>query len=165
MSAAEVTPFLNLRLLRRMHSSQWHTIMKPIKKVKNPNRIAKVNSLIEKGLGPVLHEFLDWQKGFVTITKVDTSRDMKYAKIWISIFNGPSTSSGQSDTKKDREALDTKILEHLSKNIYAVQGELNKNFHTKIIPRISFHLDTSPRYVQHIDELIKEVHEEEGELS
>ncbi len=118
--------------------------MKPIKK--DTNRIAKVNSLIEKELGPVLHEFLDWQKGLVTITKVDTSKDMKWAKIWISIFNGD----------------DDKILNFLAKNIYDIQGELNKNFATKIIPRISFKLDTSPRYVQHIDELIREVHKEEG---
>ncbi|MBI5530734.1 MAG: 30S ribosome-binding factor RbfA [Candidatus Doudnabacteria bacterium] len=116
--------------------------MKPIKK--DTNRIAKVNSLIEKELGPVLREFLDWQKGLVTITKVETSRDMKYAKVWISIFNGD----------------DEKILDHLTKNIYDIQGELNKSFQTKIIPRISFHLDTSPRYVEHIDELIREVHEE-----
>ncbi len=116
--------------------------MKPIKKVKDTNRIAKVNSLVEKALGPILQEFLDWQPGLVTISKVDTSKDMKYAKIWISIFKGD----------------DAKILEHLSKNIYDIQGELNKNFHTKIIPRISFHLDTSPRYVEHIDELIREVH-------
>lgn len=118
--------------------------MKPVKK--DTNRIAKVNSLIEKELGPVLHEFLDWQKGLVTITKVDTSKDMKYAKVWISIFNGD----------------DNKILDFLTKNIYDIQGELNKNFVTKIIPRINFKLDTSPRYVQHIDELIREVHEEEG---
>ncbi len=116
--------------------------MKPVKK--DTNRIAKVNSLVEKELGLILREFLDWQNGLVTITKVDTSRDMKYAKVWISILNGD----------------DAKILEHLSKNIYDIQGELNKNFKTKIIPRISFHLDTSPRYVEHIDELIREVHEE-----
>ena len=116
--------------------------MKPVKK--DTNRIAKVNSLIQHELGPVLHEFLDWQKGLVTITKVETSRDMKWAKIWISIFNGE----------------DKKILDYLTKNIYDLQGEVNKHFHTKIIPRISFHLDVSPRYVQHIDELIKKVHEE-----
>src|SRR4051812_37981266 len=54
---------------------------------KDTNRIAKVNSLIEHELGPVLHEFLDWQNGLVTITKVETSKDMKWAKVWISIFN------------------------------------------------------------------------------
>jgi ribosome-binding factor A len=112
---------------------------------KDTNRIAKVNSLIEHELGPVLHKFLDWQPGLVTITKVDTSRDMKYAKVWISIFNGD----------------DDKILAFLAKNIYTLQGEVNKHFHTKIIPRISFHLDTSPRYVEHIDEVLRKIHNEE----
>jgi ribosome-binding factor A len=116
--------------------------MKPVKK--DTNRIAKVNSLIQHEMGPVLHEFLDWQKGLVTITKVDTSKDMKYAKVWISIFNGD----------------DDKILEFLKKNIYDLQGEVNKHFATKIIPRISFLLDTSPRYAQHIEEVIRKVHSE-----
>jgi ribosome-binding factor A len=117
--------------------------MKPIKK--DTNRIAKVNSLIQHELGPVLHEFLDWQKGLVTITKVDTSRDMKWAKVWISILNGD----------------DDKILEFLKKNIYKIQGQVNKHFATKIIPRISFHLDTTPRYAQHIEELVKKIHGEQ----
>lgn len=112
---------------------------------KDTNRIAKVNSLIQKELGPILHEFLDFQKGLVTISKVETSRDMKWAKVWISIFNGD----------------DEKILGYISRNIYDVQGELNKHFATKIIPRLQFFLDTSPRYVEHIDELVRKVHEEE----
>ncbi len=33
----------------------------------------------------------------------------------------------------------------------------------KMTPRISFFLDTTPRYVQHIDELIKTVHENDGD--
>ena len=148
------------------------SMLKPIKKVKDTNRIAKVNSLIEKELGPILHEFLDWQKGLITISKVETSRDMKYAKIWISIFypsprpshppladGTPSPVNASGRGERSLKSLDdAKILDFLSKNIYDVQGELNKNFHTKIIPRISFHLDTSPRYVEHIDELIREVH-------
>lgn len=116
--------------------------MKPVKK--DTNRIAKVNSLIEHALGPVLRDTLDWQTGLVTITKVDTSRDMKWAKIWISILGGS----------------DQKILDFLQNHIYDIQGQLNQAFATKVIPRISFHLDTAPRYVEHIDELIKEIHED-----
>lgn len=135
----------------------------PIKKVKDTNRIAKVNSLIEHELGPVLHEFLDWQKGLVTITKVETSKDMKWAKIWISIFYPNPNQSSKGEAKKEFSPVeaDKKIMDFLTKNIYDIQGEVNKHFHTKIIPRISFHLDVSPRYVQHIDELIREVHNEE----
>ena len=111
---------------------------------KNPNRISKVNSFIQVSLGPILLEFLQGQKGLVTISKVETSRDMKWAKIWISIFDGD----------------DEKILKFINQNIYHLQGELNKHFSTKIIPRISFYLDTSPRYVQHIEELVNKIHSE-----
>ena len=137
--------------------------MKPVKK--DTNRIAKINSLIQKELGPILHEFLDWQKGLVTITKVDTSKDMKWAKIWISIFHPkqqnplPPVKIAPGGKEKKFLPLDKQILDFLAKNIYDIQGEVNKHFHTKIIPRISFHLDVSPRYVEHIDELIKEIHE------
>lgn len=112
---------------------------------KDTNRIAKVNSLIQHGLGRILHEFLESEKGIVTISKVETSKDMKWAKIWISIFNGN----------------DEKILNLLNKNIYYIQGEMNKNFATKIIPRISFYLDTSPRYVERIEEVIRKIHKDE----
>ncbi|HYV33739.1 MAG TPA: ribosome-binding factor A [Candidatus Limnocylindria bacterium] len=132
--------------------------MKPVKK--DTNRIAKVNSLIEHELGPVLHEFMDWQNSLITITKVETSRDMKWAKIWISIFHpAPLQSAKKIETT---QVLDKKIMDFLAKNIYDIQGEVNKHFHTKIIPRISFHLDTSPRYVEHIEELVKKVHGEDN---
>jgi len=115
---------------------------------KDTNRIAKVNSLIRRELGPILLEFLQGIDGLVTITKVETSKDMKWAKVWISIFGGD----------------DDLILKFLTANIYDIQGELNKHFFTKIIPRISFHLDTSPRYAQHIDEVIRKIHNEEGPI-
>ena len=136
--------------------------MKPEVK-KDTNRIAKVNSLVQHELGPILHEFLDWHNGLVTITKVDTSKDMKWAKVWISIFNSNPTRKGVGKQKINvsNEVIDKKVLDFLADNIYDVQGELNKHFHTKIIPKISFKLDVSPRYVEHIDELLREVHEEQ----
>jgi ribosome-binding factor A len=138
--------------------------MKPVKK--ETNRIAKVNSLIQHELGPVLLEFLEEFDALVTITKVETSRDMKWAKIWISIVptgkqSVPQITQPTGKKEKEFSVLDKKIMDFLAKNIYDVQGEVNKHFHTKIIPRISFHLDVSPRYVQHIDELIQEIHKEE----
>lgn len=132
------------------------------KKQKNPNRIAKVNATIQQALGPILLEFLSEEKGLVTISKVETSRDMKWCKVWISIFDGnphpPLDASGRGE--KGYSALDQRILELLQKNIYHLQGELNKHFFSKIIPRLQFFLDTAPRYAQHIEEVIKKIHEE-----
>lgn len=111
---------------------------------KDSFRLAKINSLIQHELGPILHEELSGGPGIVTITKVETSRDMKWAKVWISIFGGD----------------DNGILKLINSRIYDIQGEMNRHFATKIIPRLQFFLDTSPRYVEHIDEVIRKIHEE-----
>jgi ribosome-binding factor A len=125
---------------------------------KDTNRIDKVNSLIQHELGPVLLEYTEEFKGLVTITKVETSRDMKWAKVWISIFGREQASTDSTSTTTSE--LDKKILSHLQKNIYDIQGDMNKHFATKIIPRLQFFLDTSPRYVQHIEELVRKIHDE-----
>lgn len=112
---------------------------------KNPNRIEKLNSLIQRLVGTSLPEFLDGQNGLVTVSRVDTSGDSRWAKVWVSIVGGD----------------DDKILATIQKNIYDIQGELNRQMGMKMTPRLQFFLDTSPRYVQHIDELINKIHEED----
>ncbi|HEX3100016.1 MAG TPA: 30S ribosome-binding factor RbfA [Patescibacteria group bacterium] len=112
---------------------------------KNTNRIEKLNSLIQRLVGTSLPEFLDGQNGLVTVSRVETSGDSRWAKVWVSIVGGD----------------DDKILATIQKNIYDIQGELNRQMGMKMTPRLQFFLDTSPRYVQHIDELIKQIHEDE----
>lgn len=106
---------------------------------KNTNRLERVNALIQKELGPILNSVLENEKGIVTITKVETSRDLKWAKVWVSIVGGE----------------DKVILNMLEQNIYHIQGKLNAIFSMKIIPRIQFFLDTSARYAERINQLIQ----------
>ena len=115
-----------------------------IKRPKNTNRIARVNAFVQIELAKILLNYLEKNSGLVTITKVETSKDMKHAKVWLSIFGGN----------------DDRVLTHLTKNIYAIQGELNQKFNTKIVPRISFTLDTSPSYAAHISRLIDKLKKE-----
>ena len=114
---------------------------------KNPNRIEKLNSLIQRLVGESLIDFLEGQVGLVTVSRVETSGDSRWAKVWVSIVGGD----------------DDKILATINKNIYDIQGELNRQMGMKLTPRLQFFLDTSPRYVQHIDELINQIHEQEGD--
>lgn len=126
-------------------------------------RIAKINSYIQTSLGNILTEFLEEQDALVTISKVETSADFKWAKVWISIFdkNGQNKFSNPSEQKQKNPPLsDERVLNIINKNIYYIQGELNKKFTTKIIPRIQFFLDTSPRYAAHIEELFNKIHKE-----
>jgi ribosome-binding factor A len=112
---------------------------------KKSHRPEKMGALIQKELNVIIRNYLDTLAGIVTISKVELSKDLKWGKIWISIMGGD----------------DQKILNELKANIYDIQGELNHVLASKVLPRISFHLDTSPRYAEHIDELIKKIHEEE----
>ncbi len=113
---------------------------------KNTNRIARVNSLIQQLVGEEIHQYLEPSPGIVTVSKVEASRDLKWAKVWISIIGGD----------------DDKIMKILEHHLYDIQGELNRSLSMKIVPRLQFFLDTSPRYAQHINDLIKEIHKEEA---
>ncbi len=111
---------------------------------KRTNRIEKINSLIQRLLGEILLPYFQNSKSIVTVSKVETSRDLRWAKIWITIVNGN----------------DEHILDLLKKNLYDIQGELNRHIEVKIVPRISFHLDTSARYAEHISNIFQKIEKE-----
>ena len=101
--------------------------------------------MIQQILGQIMLPYLKSISGIVTIRKVETSRDLRWAKVWITIV----------------DADDEATLNYLKNNIYDIQGELNRAVEMKIVPRISFHLDTTARYAQHIDEVFKRITEEQ----
>lgn len=111
---------------------------------KNTNRVEKVNSLIQHLLGNILLRFFKDRDALVTISKVETSKDLRWAKVWITVVNGDSQ----------------KVLAVLEHNLYDIQGELNREMQVKIVPRLSFHLDASGEYAQHINEIFHKIAEE-----
>lgn len=112
---------------------------------RSPNRLAKLNALLQQLIGEVISEYTENLPGLITITKVDTSGDFKWAKVWISIVNGD----------------DDKTFDALQKNIYAIQGAVNRQIAMKIVPRIQFFLDTTPRYAEHINKLLEHIEQED----
>jgi ribosome-binding factor A len=110
------------------------------------DRIAKVNALIQTEVGRIIHAYTADGPGIVTVSSVETSRDLRWTKVWLSILGGD----------------DEKILSMLHHELYHIQGQLNDVLKMKITPRIQFFLDTSPRYAQHINEVIQTI-DERGE--
>lgn len=119
---------------------------------KPSHRIEKVNALLQQLVGEIILTHVEIYDALVTVSKVEASRDLKWAKIWISIV-------GAGDAKSS----DKKIMETLEKNLYEIQGEVNRRLEMKIVPRLQLFLDTAPRYAQHINELIEQIHEEDSE--
>lgn len=116
------------------------------KEPKNPNRMPKLNSLLQQLVGQAILPYLKTQNGLTTVSQVQVSGDSKWAKVWVSIIGGD----------------DDEILKTLNDNIYDIQGEINDKLGMKMTPRLQFFLDTSPRHAQHINDLLNKLHEEEG---
>lgn len=109
-------------------------------------RVNRVASLLQELLGPILAEVLSEQKALVTVSKVDVARDLKNAKIWLSILGGD----------------DETVLTTIQKNSYDIQGQINRSLAMKVVPRLHFALDTSPRFAQHISSLLDQIHKEDA---
>ncbi len=116
------------------------------------HRIEKVNALLQQIVGEIIHPYLENTDALVTVSRAEASHDLKWAKIWISIVGG-----------KDERNNDSQILQTLQKNLYDIQGEVNRRLEMKIVPRIQLFLDTAPRYAQHINELLERIHEENSD--
>ena len=107
------------------------------------NRIEKVNELIKSLVGEILTRELSLKPGvFITISNVDTSSDLRYTRIFLSIF-----------PEKDIEYTE----KTLQKEIYKIQGHLNKRLFMKPLPKIQFKTDMTESKADEIEKLLKEI--------
>jgi ribosome-binding factor A len=87
--------------------------------------------------------------GFVTITDVELSKDLKYAKIFYSTLG---TTVEKADSA--RALVRTRL---------AVQAELAKRLRVRQTPHISYHVDKSLDYGDKIDSLLEQIKEEKSD--
>ena len=78
---------------------------------------------------------------FITIAKVDTTSDLRYTRVFISVF--PEKEIGYA----------TKTLE---KEVYRLQGKLNKKLHMRPLPKIEFRIDMTESKADEIEKLLKQ---------
>lgn len=109
-------------------------------------RQQKISKLILKELSDIFQREIRTRSNvMITVTKVNVTRDMSYARIYLSIF-GPK----QEDKKKVVEEV-----KGMSKNIRRMLGE-RVRFQLRIIPELQFFEDDSLDYIENIDNLLKE---------
>src|SRR3989344_1924679 len=108
-------------------------------------RLERVNELIYREISQLILRELNFYNALVSITKVETSTDLREAKIMISVM----------PLEKSQTAL--QILE---KNIFDLQQLLNKKLKMRPVPKISFEIDQSTAKTQHIEELLQKAKKE-----
>ena len=85
--------------------------------------------------------------GLISVTDVKITPDQKYAKVYVSIFG-----------KENKN----KVIEALKKATGFIKRELGRRVRMRNMPDITFELDNSMEYGEHMDKVIKEVMEKDN---
>ncbi|UCH10305.1 MAG: 30S ribosome-binding factor RbfA [Fidelibacterota bacterium] len=85
----------------------------------------------------------------LTVTRVELSKDLRIAKVYISLLN-PATS------KDD-------VLEEVLRRRNEIRYHLGKELRIKYIPELRFHLDESLEHAARINTVLSDLHREETE--
>ena len=79
-----------------------------------------------------------------SILEVDTTNDLKYAKVYVSVFS----------TDENKRAATFAAISRAAKQ---VRGELSRIMHIRTVPEFTFILDNSSVYGQKIDDILSKI--------
>ena len=108
------------------------------------NRIARTNDDIQRVLSELLRNVKDprVQQGMLSVTRVETTGDLRYAKVWISVY-------GLENEKEFRRGLKSASG--------WLRRELASAMTLRYTPELVFELDHSMEYGAHISNLLKDL--------
>jgi len=109
-------------------------------------RTAQVNQLIKQEVGIYLQEHLSGHSGFLTVTAVETTPDLKSATVWYG-YVGEDLARANREVKRAGRAL---------------QSHINKRLAMKSVPRIVLKYDKSGEYASDISRVIDEANSTAG---
>lgn len=108
-------------------------------------KIERLNHAFQEEISMILMtEIKDEDIKFVTITGVDTTSDLSYAKVYYTVLD---------DSKKDSTA------EALAGAASFIRTKLAERVDIRHTPELKFIYDTSIAYGEHIEKIIEEINE------
>jgi len=106
-------------------------------------RMRRVNELMREVIGSTIaSELEDPRIGFVTVTSVDTSKDLRSARVYISVLG----------SEAEREAS----LAGLRSSHGVLQSAIASQMRIKRTPTLTFHYDESPERGVRISRLLED---------
>ena len=109
-------------------------------------RTERVDELLRQEIGAIVsREVADPRVGFATITGVETTDDLRHAKVWVSVIGG------KTDQKETLRAL-----QH---SMGFIRHELGRTLRIKRIPDLHVHLDDSMERGTRVLHLLQELDE------
>ena len=106
------------------------------------NKLARTNDDIQRVLAAKLREIKDprVQQGMISVTRVETTGDLRYAKVWLSVL-------GLENEKEFRRGLKSAAG--------WLRRELGQSLELRYTPELVFEVDHSIEYGAHISQVIQ----------
>jgi ribosome-binding factor A len=112
-----------------------------------PKRSSRVADQIKREISEIVLLILKEPKlGFITITDVELTDDLRYAKVFYSVLGD------ENERKESQKGLER------AKGF--IQREIGKRIRLKHIPQIIFRYDHTTERAARIEQLLKQVHTE-----
>ncbi len=115
------------------------------------DRLTRVNELLKREIGALLFRIMNennFDLAAVTVTRVIASRNLRSARVFISI--------------RDHTDEKSRMLALISKRAPEIQHWINKNINLKYTPRLAFEMDTSIEEGDRILQLLTKLEKESG---
>lgn len=115
------------------------------------NRIDRISEEVMKALAEALRNVKDprVQNGLVSITHCEVTGDLRYAKVYISVFGS--------------DAQAKEVMKGLKSASGWLRREVGHKVQLRYAPELVFHLDSSMTHGAHISQVINEL-EREGKM-
>jgi ribosome-binding factor A len=114
-----------------------------------PDRMRRVNESVRQVLSESIGQLKDPRIGFVTITGVETSADLRYARVYLSVLGA------------ERKRAQT--LAGLEAARSLLQAQLGRELRMKRTPQLAFEYDPSVERGVRMTKLIDELAPDDGE--
>lgn len=114
-----------------------------------PERMRRIDEAMKQVLSEGIPTLKDPRIGFVTVTAVETSRDLDHAKVWVSVFG--------SDRQRE------KTLEALAGAVGVLQARINRELKLRRTPHLVFVYDRAVEHGVRMTHLIDELSPADGD--
>lgn len=111
-----------------------------------PDRMRRVDEAVREVLSDAItREIKDPRVGFVTVTEVDTSPDLRHARVYVSVLGN--------------EGVRRRSLEGLASAHGFLQRKVARELRIKNTPTLDFLIDDTAERAQRVSEIIEEAGE------
>lgn len=110
------------------------------------DRMRRVNSTLKEAIAEHVAELKDPRLGFVTITAVDTSPDLRAARVYFSVLGSADEQAG--------------TLAALQSAASKIRAEVGHEIRMKYTPRLDFLVDESIERASHIAAILHEIEQD-----